>query len=88
MNSRCDRILWHGEGLQQLSYGRQELTLSDHRPVMAVFVAEVEALTKQNLKKTVQFKSAKVAIEELLTEPGNPMAIGKVSYDKVTMKKT
>ena len=55
---------------------------------MAVFVTELEALTKQNLKKTVHFKSAKVAIEELLSEPGNPMAIGKVTYDKVTKKKT
>ena len=66
-----------------MSYGRQEYTLSDHRPVMASFVAEVDALTKQNLKKPVQFKSAKVAIEELLSEPGN---VATVSYKEVWKK--
>ncbi|KAK1313113.1 Type I inositol 1,4,5-trisphosphate 5-phosphatase CVP2 [Acorus calamus] len=38
----CDRILWHGRGLKQTEYGRGESRLSDHRPVQAVFVAEVD----------------------------------------------
>lgn len=38
----CDRILSYGKGIRLLSYKRGELTLSDHRPVAAVYVAEIE----------------------------------------------
>ncbi|KAI7981463.1 Type I inositol polyphosphate 5-phosphatase 5 [Camellia lanceoleosa] len=38
----CDRILWHGRGIEQLSYIRGESRFSDHRPVCAVFAVEVE----------------------------------------------
>ncbi|KAL0823066.1 hypothetical protein Bca101_046743 [Brassica carinata] len=38
----CDRILWHGDGIRQLSYVRGESRFSDHRPVCSVFVVNVE----------------------------------------------
>ncbi|MQL75716.1 hypothetical protein Taro_008091 [Colocasia esculenta] len=38
----CDRILWHGVGLNQIRYDRCECRLSDHRPVRAIFTADVE----------------------------------------------
>ncbi|KAL5995507.1 hypothetical protein ACLOJK_025569 [Asimina triloba] len=38
----CDRILWYGKGLKQMEYNRGESKLSDHRPVRAIFIAEVE----------------------------------------------
>lgn len=44
--SWCDRILWYGKGLKQLSYGRGESKLSDHRPVYSVFMAEVDMLNR------------------------------------------
>ncbi|GMP32721.1 hypothetical protein CsSME_00006357 [Camellia sinensis var. sinensis] len=44
----CDRILWHGSGIEQLSYIRGESRFSDHRPVCAVFAIEVE---KRSLSK-------------------------------------
>ncbi|KAI8019205.1 Type I inositol polyphosphate 5-phosphatase 5 [Camellia lanceoleosa] len=44
----CDRILWHGRGIEQLSYIRGESRFSDHRPVCAVFAVEVE---KRSLSK-------------------------------------
>lgn len=44
--SWCDRILWYGKGLKQLSYGRGESKLSDHRPVYSVFMAEVDMLNE------------------------------------------
>ncbi|XP_059446562.1 type IV inositol polyphosphate 5-phosphatase 9 [Corylus avellana] len=37
----CDRIIWYGKGLKQHLYSRGELRLSDHRPVNAIFTAEV-----------------------------------------------
>ncbi|XP_057801444.1 type I inositol polyphosphate 5-phosphatase 8-like isoform X2 [Salvia miltiorrhiza] len=33
----CDRIMWKGEGLQQMCYFRSESRFSDHRPVYSVF---------------------------------------------------
>ncbi|XP_022954332.1 type IV inositol polyphosphate 5-phosphatase 9-like isoform X1 [Cucurbita moschata] len=44
----CDRIIWNGKGIKQVSYDRGESMLSDHRPVMAMFMIEVESST--NLK--------------------------------------
>ncbi|KAI3671875.1 hypothetical protein L1987_87072 [Smallanthus sonchifolius] len=38
----CDRIIWTGEGLKQHLYTRSETRLSDHRPVKAMFSAEVK----------------------------------------------
>ena len=40
---RCDRILWHGDGVEQLQYLRGESRFSDHRPVCGVFSVEVDA---------------------------------------------
>ncbi|KAL9252861.1 Type IV inositol polyphosphate 5-phosphatase 9-like protein [Drosera capensis] len=37
----CDRIIWYGKGLRQEEYERGESKLSDHRPVMAIFTADV-----------------------------------------------
>ncbi|OMO49444.1 Inositol polyphosphate-related phosphatase [Corchorus capsularis] len=39
----CDRILWHGSDIYQLSYERKESRFSDHRPVCATFWVSVEA---------------------------------------------
>ncbi|XP_022146438.1 type IV inositol polyphosphate 5-phosphatase 9 isoform X2 [Momordica charantia] len=49
----CDRIIWNGNGLKQVSYNRGESKLSDHRPVMAIFTTQVETLT--NLKTLQSF---------------------------------
>ncbi|GKU91446.1 hypothetical protein SLEP1_g5320 [Rubroshorea leprosula] len=38
----CDRILWHGNGIHQLHYIRVETRFSDHRPVYATFIVDVE----------------------------------------------
>lgn len=42
---RCDRIIWYGNGLKQHIYTRgDQLKMSDHRPVIAMFTAEVAVL--------------------------------------------
>ncbi|XWS34368.1 hypothetical protein CRYUN_Cryun21dG0033300 [Craigia yunnanensis] len=40
----CDRIIWYGKGLKQHVYNRGEENFSDHRPVKAIFTAEVVVL--------------------------------------------
>lgn len=50
MDCRCDRILWRGKGIEQLSYIRGESRFSDHRPVCAVFAIEVETKNKKAIR--------------------------------------
>ena len=50
----CDRILWRGAAVQQLSYGRGEQLFSDHRPVSAAFGVTVDAVVPERLEQTQQ----------------------------------
>ncbi|XP_058778446.1 type IV inositol polyphosphate 5-phosphatase 7-like [Vicia villosa] len=61
----CDRILWYGEGLHQLSYVRGESRFSDHRPVYGMFWAEVES-NHGKLKKSISCSRSRIQVEELL----------------------
>nr|DAD40286.1 TPA_asm: hypothetical protein HUJ06_014609 [Nelumbo nucifera] len=61
--SWCDRILWYGNGLEQLSYIRGESRLSDHRPVCAVFLAEVEMKSIPTNKFRKGFSTAASRLE-------------------------
>jgi len=63
----CDRILSYGKGLRQLSYSMVEARLSDHRPVIARFIADVEAVSRRKLSKACNLANdEKVNAEELL----------------------
>ncbi|KAM1614356.1 hypothetical protein ACFX13_023928 [Malus domestica] len=44
----CDRIMWYGKGVTQLSYFRSESKFSDHRPVSALFATQVDVLQSTN----------------------------------------
>ncbi|XP_058227640.1 type IV inositol polyphosphate 5-phosphatase 7-like isoform X1 [Rhododendron vialii] len=44
----CDRILWYGKGVKQLSYFRSESKFSDHRPVSALFLTQIEVVESTN----------------------------------------
>jgi hypothetical protein len=50
---RCDRILSYGKGIRLLLYKRGELTLSDHRPVTAIYMAEVEVFRRRKLQRAL-----------------------------------
>ncbi|KAK7279438.1 hypothetical protein RJT34_24491 [Clitoria ternatea] len=43
----CDRILWKGEGVEQLWYVRGESKFSDHRPVYSLFSVHVDSTRKK-----------------------------------------
>ncbi|KAF5785035.1 putative endonuclease/exonuclease/phosphatase [Helianthus annuus] len=61
----CDRILWYGNGLRQMSYVRGESRFSDHRPVYSIFLAEVESINSTQFKKNISY-SSRIEVEELL----------------------
>uniref|UniRef100_A0A7N0SYA2 Inositol polyphosphate-related phosphatase domain-containing protein n=1 Tax=Kalanchoe fedtschenkoi TaxID=63787 RepID=A0A7N0SYA2_KALFE len=64
----CDRILWYGRGLSQLSYVRGETKFSDHRPVYSLFLAEVECVDHSRIRRSASFTSSRIQVEELLTD--------------------
>nr|BAD54683.1 putative inositol polyphosphate 5-phosphatase II [Oryza sativa Japonica Group] len=51
----CDRILWLGKGIKQLSYWSSGLNLSDHRPVSSTFIVEVEVFNQRKLQRLLNF---------------------------------
>lgn len=61
---RCDRILSLGKGMRLLSYGRTELRLSDHRPVTASYVVEVEVFSPRKLQRALTFTDAEIENQE------------------------
>ncbi|XP_047332815.1 type IV inositol polyphosphate 5-phosphatase 7-like [Impatiens glandulifera] len=69
----CDRILWFGQGVHQLSYVRGESRFSDHRPVYGIFWAEAESyqgrLTKSASSRLSS--SSRIEAEELLSSYSN-----------------
>ncbi|KAI4378559.1 hypothetical protein MLD38_016021 [Melastoma candidum] len=72
----CDRILWYGRGLYQLSYVRGESKFSDHRPVYGIFLAEVEYVNRSRIKKSSTYSASRIKGEEPL-----PYANGYTGFD-------
>ncbi|KAJ0052235.1 hypothetical protein Pint_01146 [Pistacia integerrima] len=66
----CDRILWLGKRMKQLSYKRSEIRLSDHRPVSSMFLVEVEVLDHCKLQRALNVSTAAVHPEIFLDEDG------------------
>ncbi|KAJ6720039.1 TYPE IV INOSITOL POLYPHOSPHATE 5-PHOSPHATASE 9 [Salix viminalis] len=61
----CDRVLWYGGGVHQLSYVRGESRFSDHRPVCSTFIVDVQ-VSNGGLRKALSGFNMKVASEEHL----------------------
>lgn len=62
----CDRILSFGKGIKLLEYRRSELKLSDHRPVTAIYDAEVEVFSLERLQRALTFTTAEIKKERLV----------------------
>ncbi|KAK6938233.1 hypothetical protein RJ641_031741, partial [Dillenia turbinata] len=67
----CDRILSYGKAMRLLKYRRAELKLSDHRPVHATYMTEVEVFCPRRLQRALTFTNAEIEKEEeILTDIG------------------
>lgn len=72
-----DRVLFRGDGLELLEYGRAELRTSDHKPVYATFKAEVrvvDQLKKESIEK------------EILKNLGDKVARGEWDGDELAVE--
>lgn len=54
--------------MRLLKYRRKELKLSDHRPVTATYMAEVEVFCPRKLQKALTYTDAEIENEEVLEE--------------------
>ncbi|KAJ9545814.1 hypothetical protein OSB04_025521 [Centaurea solstitialis] len=66
----CDRILSFGRGIRQLSYRRTENKLSDHRPVTATYMIEVEVFSPRKLQKALTITNAEIENDGIIAELG------------------
>ncbi|XP_043718046.1 type IV inositol polyphosphate 5-phosphatase 3 isoform X2 [Telopea speciosissima] len=66
----CDRILSFGNGMKLLNYKRVEHTLSDHRPVTAIYMAEVEIFCHRKLQRALTFTDAELEVEVIIADMG------------------
>nr|XP_048331416.1 type IV inositol polyphosphate 5-phosphatase 3-like isoform X1 [Ziziphus jujuba var. spinosa] len=64
----CDRVLSYGKGMRLLKYRRAELKFSDHRPVTATYMAEVEVFSPRRLQKALTFTDAEIENNEIVTD--------------------
>ncbi|KAJ4965993.1 hypothetical protein NE237_017842 [Protea cynaroides] len=64
----CDRILWYGKSMEQLSYIRGESRFSDHRPVCAVFITEVEVRNNSRFRKGFSTIGTRMEYEECIPQ--------------------
>eukprot|EP01018_Ginkgo_biloba_P024282 Gb_26825 [translate_table: standard] len=76
----CDRILSFGKGIKQLSYMRVEIMLSDHRPVNASFLAELEIFSRRKLQRALTFTDAELEIDEFPSETETDVEIHRVGF--------
>ncbi|KAG1342394.1 type I inositol polyphosphate 5-phosphatase 5 [Cocos nucifera] len=64
----CDRILWHGNGIEQMQYIRGESRFSDHRPVCAVFIAQVEMRNDGRGRTVYSSVHSRIPFDELIPQ--------------------
>ncbi|XP_024030888.1 type IV inositol polyphosphate 5-phosphatase 3 isoform X2 [Morus notabilis] len=78
----CDRILSYGKGMRQLNYRRTELKLSDHRPVTATYMAEVEVFSPRKLQRALTFTDAEIENEDVVTDMGIEVGISCLKFEQ------
>ncbi|KAL8132982.1 hypothetical protein AgCh_008447 [Apium graveolens] len=60
----CDRVISFGKGMKLISYRRTEHRISDHRPVAATYMAEVEVFCPKRLQKALSYTDAEIEHDE------------------------
>ncbi|XP_027095043.1 type IV inositol polyphosphate 5-phosphatase 3 isoform X1 [Coffea arabica] len=64
----CDRVLSFGKGMRLISYRRNEIKFSDHRPVTASYMVEVEVFSPKKLQRALTFTDAEIEEEPIISD--------------------
>ena len=81
----CDRILWRGWDITQLSYDRSELVQSDHKPVRSKFSIVARELQPERLQEVLLEHRRRMDFQEMASQPRctleNPVVdVGELWY--------
>ncbi|XP_020595234.1 type IV inositol polyphosphate 5-phosphatase 3-like [Phalaenopsis equestris] len=74
----CDRILTFGNGMKLLIYKRSELKVSDHRPVTATFLVEVEVFSHRKLQRALTLTDAEVDEGKIIEDIDVAVGMGRL----------
>lgn len=80
----CDRILSFGTGMKLLNYRRSELKLSDHRPVTATFMVEVEVFSHRKLQKALTLTDAEVEDGDIISDIDIAAGMGRLRLEEIS----
>ncbi|PBP23168.1 endonuclease/Exonuclease/phosphatase [Diplocarpon rosae] len=86
----CDRVLFRGgDRIKQLDYRREELHLSDHRPVIAEFEIEIKTMSaeKREQKWAECLEDLASRRKRLIREARQHFLVDYLGFDEVTSKK-
>jgi hypothetical protein len=72
--------------MRLLNYRRTELKLSDHRPVTATFMAEVEVFSPRKLQKALTLTDAEIENEEVVADLGIDVGMSQLRLEQVSTK--
>lgn len=56
--------------MRQVDYRRSEIKISDHRPVTASYMVEIEVFSQKKLQRALTFTNAEVEEEDIITDVG------------------
>lgn len=70
--------------MRLLNYRRAELKLSDHRPVMATYMAEVEVFSHRKLQKALTFTDAEIENEDDIVDMGTEIGMSRLRLEEVS----
>ncbi|CAI9116462.1 OLC1v1017607C2 [Oldenlandia corymbosa var. corymbosa] len=76
----CDRVLSYGKGMRLTSYRRSELKFSDHKPVTASYMVEVEVFSQKKLQRALTFTDAEIEEEPIITETSIDSGMSRLRF--------
>ncbi|KAL2992329.1 hypothetical protein AAZX31_10G042800 [Glycine max] len=79
----CDRILWKGEGVEQLWYVRGESKFSDHRPVYSLFSVNVDLTSNKLSPSIATSNSSSIISRSCSSRPLTNAALSSSCFAKV-----
>lgn len=70
--------------MRLLKYRRAELKFSDHRPVTATYMAEVEVFSPRRLQKALTFTDAEIENNEIVTDMTIEVGMNRLLLEQVS----
>lgn len=71
--------------MKLLSYRRSELKLSDHRPVTASYMVDVEVFSPRKLQRAFTFTDAEIEEHGIVTDTGLGAGISRLQLGDVSI---